>query len=137
MLDYLYVFIKKVLYITGFLDCVKARSFASSQFIFFVIPTEVERISLFVVPYFILRDFSTALEMTNYKPIKSTRFNGLKIGVSRKDFAQQKIFGKKEQSHLCFTVYNRKRLTFMRIATLSRRRNAEINLFGYYTPLFN
>ena len=31
-----------------------------------VIPTEVERISLFVVPYFILRDFSTSLEMTLY-----------------------------------------------------------------------
>ena len=40
-------------------------------------------ISLFVVPYFLLRDFSTTLEMTNYKPIKSTCFKPLKkVGLN-------------------------------------------------------
>ena len=52
-------------------------------YLFFVIPTEVARISLFVVPYFIYRDFSTALEMT------------VRIRAPEKIFVCKKILGEK------------------------------------------
>ena len=42
--------------------------------------------------------------------------------LTPKNICFAKIFGKKEQSHLRLTVYHRKRLNFMRIATQLRVR---------------
>ena len=78
-------------------------------YLFFVIPTEVERISLFVVPYFIYRDFSTALEMT------------VRIRAPEKILHSKRFLGKRSNRYAVLPFITVNGLLALRIATLSFR----------------